>query len=69
MKLENLPKSKETKPTKRVGRGPGSGMVKRQEVVQQFLLGSKVDKLHFIEEFLSEGSIIRILQLDMLQLI
>ena len=28
MKLENLPKSKETKPTKRVGRGPGSGMGK-----------------------------------------
>ena len=28
MKLENLPKSKETKVTKRVGRGPGSGMGK-----------------------------------------
>ena len=28
MKLENLPKSKETKATKRVGRGPGSGMGK-----------------------------------------
>ena len=28
MKLENLPKSKETKQTKRVGRGPGSGMGK-----------------------------------------
>ena len=28
MKLENLPKSKETKATKRVGRGPGSGMSK-----------------------------------------
>ena len=28
MKLENLPKSKETKGIKRVGRGPGSGMGK-----------------------------------------
>jgi large subunit ribosomal protein L15 len=28
MKLENLPKSKETKVNKRVGRGPGSGMGK-----------------------------------------
>ena len=28
MRLENLPKSKETKATKRVGRGPGSGMGK-----------------------------------------
>ena len=28
MKLENLPKSKETKNIKRVGRGPGSGMGK-----------------------------------------
>jgi large subunit ribosomal protein L15 len=28
MKLENLPKTKETKATKRVGRGPGSGMGK-----------------------------------------
>ena len=28
MKLENLPKSKETKVAKRVGRGPGSGMGK-----------------------------------------
>ena len=28
MKLENLPKSKETKAAKRVGRGPGSGMGK-----------------------------------------
>lgn len=28
MKLENLPKSKETKTSKRVGRGPGSGMGK-----------------------------------------
>jgi len=28
MKLENLPKSKETKAIKRVGRGPGSGMGK-----------------------------------------
>ncbi len=28
MKLENLPKSKETKSIKRVGRGPGSGMGK-----------------------------------------
>ncbi len=28
MKLENLPKSKETKVSKRVGRGPGSGMGK-----------------------------------------
>ena len=28
MKLENLPKSKETKDIKRVGRGPGSGMGK-----------------------------------------
>ncbi len=28
MKLENLPKSNETKATKRVGRGPGSGMGK-----------------------------------------
>ena len=28
MKLENLPKSKETKEIKRVGRGPGSGMGK-----------------------------------------
>ena len=28
MRLENLPKSKETKVTKRVGRGPGSGMGK-----------------------------------------
>jgi len=28
MKLENLPKSKEYKTTKRVGRGPGSGMGK-----------------------------------------
>ena len=28
MKLENLPKSKETKATKSVGRGPGSGMGK-----------------------------------------
>ena len=28
MKLENLPKSKETKSAKRVGRGPGSGMGK-----------------------------------------
>jgi len=28
MRLENLPKSKETKETKRVGRGPGSGMGK-----------------------------------------
>lgn len=28
MKLENLPKSKETKAVKRVGRGPGSGMGK-----------------------------------------
>ena len=28
MKLENLPKSKETKANKRVGRGPGSGMGK-----------------------------------------
>ncbi len=28
MKLENLPKSKETKSVKRVGRGPGSGMGK-----------------------------------------
>ena len=28
MKLENLPKSKETKATRRVGRGPGSGMGK-----------------------------------------
>jgi len=28
MRLENLPKSKETKVSKRVGRGPGSGMGK-----------------------------------------
>ena len=28
MKLENLPRSKETKASKRVGRGPGSGMGK-----------------------------------------
>ena len=28
MKLENLPKSKETKVAKRIGRGPGSGMGK-----------------------------------------
>ena len=28
MRLENLPKSKETKGIKRVGRGPGSGMGK-----------------------------------------
>ena len=28
MKLENLPRSKETKVSKRVGRGPGSGMGK-----------------------------------------
>lgn len=28
MRLENLPKSKETKSAKRVGRGPGSGMGK-----------------------------------------
>ena len=28
MKLENLPKTKEVKATKRVGRGPGSGMGK-----------------------------------------
>lgn len=28
MRLENLPKSKETKANKRVGRGPGSGMGK-----------------------------------------
>ena len=28
MKIENLPKSKETKAAKRVGRGPGSGMGK-----------------------------------------
>ena len=75
MKLENLPKSKETKVSKRVGRGPGSGMgktatrgetVKNQEVVHQFLHGSKVDKLHFIEESQSEDLIIKILQLNLL---
>jgi len=45
MKLENLPKSKETKNIKRVGRGPGSGMGKtstRGENGQKSRTGSSI---------------------------
>lgn len=45
MKLENLPKSKETKSIKRVGRGPGSGMGKtstRGEKGQKARSGSSI---------------------------
>ena len=45
MKLENLPRSKETKNIKRVGRGPGSGMGKtstRGEKGQKARSGSSI---------------------------
>ena len=45
MKLENLPKTKELKVTKRVGRGPGSGMGKtstRGENVQKSRSGASI---------------------------
>lgn len=45
MKLENLPKSNETKASKRVGRGPGSGMGKtstRGEKGQKARSGSSI---------------------------
>ena len=45
MRLENLPKSKETKGIKRVGRGPGSGMGKtstRGEKGQKSRSGSSI---------------------------
>jgi len=45
MRLENLPKSKETKSIKRVGRGPGSGMGKtstRGEKGQKARSGSSI---------------------------
>ncbi len=45
MRLENLPKSKETKGIKRVGRGPGSGMGKtstRGEKGQKARSGSSI---------------------------
>ena len=45
MKLENLPRSKETKSIKRVGRGPGSGMGKtstRGEKGQKARSGSSI---------------------------
>ena len=73
MKLENLSKSPETKARKRVGRGPGSGMGKTAtrglEVVLVSPLGSRVDKLHYTEEFLKEDSIMQDSELNMQQLI
>ena len=78
MKLESLPKSKETKAKKIVGRGPGSGMgktstrgemVKNQEVVLQLMHGSKVDNHHFIEDYQKEVSITLVSLSNMQQLI
>ena len=78
MKLHELNSLPEAKRRKIVGRGPGSGMGKtstrgekgkKPEVVLVLNLGSKVDKVLFIEEFLKEDLIMLTLQLDTLLLI
>ena len=55
MKLENLPKSKETKATKRVGRGPGSGMGKtstRGQKGQHARSGSSIsNQMHNLKNY------------------
>ena len=75
MKLHELNALPEAKANKRLGRGPASGTGKtaghgekdkKQEVVYLFLLGSKVVKHHFIEEFLKEDLITRDLKQNLL---
>ena len=74
MKLESLPKSKETKARKIVGRGPGSvkhllveKMVKNQEVELVLVHGSKVDNHLYIEEFQKGDLTMLVTLLDTLQ--
>ena len=75
MKLHELKKNEgATFARKRVGRGSGSGLVKdkrvkNQEVVHQLIQYSKVDKLHYLEDYILEVFQIQNLKLDMQQLI
>ena len=62
MKLNELNPNLKNKPTKRVGRGAGSGLgktsgkghkVKKQDLVERFVLDLKVGKCQFNKDYLN----------------
>ena len=62
MKLNELNPNLKNKPTKRVGRGAGSGLgktsgkgikVKKQDLVERFVLDLKADKCQFNKDYLN----------------
>ena len=78
MKLHELKKNEgATFARKRVGHGPGSDLEKllekvikdkKLEVEHQLIQYSKVDKLHFTEDYIKEDLLMHNLKLDMQQL-
>ncbi len=50
MKLENLPKTKELQSTKRVGRGPGSGMGKTSTRGQKATIKQPLSNITYLEK-------------------